>query len=110
MTQQYDLFTHYTNSSKMKFNDHKTITWLIMELGYINDSIILGDFPTVKHAQRLIDKKIAQAKSDLAKDGITDSFFMTSDYFGKIALHYEYKYPDGFAITCKRVIPRGQLN
>jgi hypothetical protein len=109
MTQQYDLFTHYTQSSKMKFNDHKTIQWLIYEIGYLNDAILLGDIVSVKHAQGLINKKFAQAKRDLAKDGITDSFFMASDYFGKIALSYEYKYPDGFTISCKQIVPTGQI-
>ena len=71
MTQQYDLFTHYTNSSKMKFNDHKTIHWLIYEIGYLNDAILRGDIIHFKNARKLAEKKLEQAKRDLAKDGIT---------------------------------------
>lgn len=109
MTQQYDLFTHYTNSSKMKFNDHKTIHWLIYEIGYLNDAILRGDIIHFKNARKLAEKKLEQAKRDLAKDGITDSFFMVSDFGGRIALSYEYKYPDGFAVKCTRVIPTGDI-
>ena len=106
----YNLTQHHQNSAAMKFNDHKTITWLMYELGYLNDAILRGDIINFKNAQKLAEKKIEQAKKDLAKDGITDSFFMVSDFGGRIALSYEYKYPDGFAITCKRVIPRGDLS
>lgn len=105
----YNLSQHHQNSQLMKFSDHKTITWLIYELGYLNDAILRGDIIHFKNAKKLADKKLEQAKKDLAKDGITDSFFMVSDFGGRIALSYEYKYPDGFAITCKRVIPTGDI-
>jgi len=105
----YNLPQHHQNSAAMKFTDHKTINWLIYEIGYINDAIILGDIISVKAGIKLAQKKIDQAKRDLAKDGITDSFFMMSDFGGRISLSYEYKYPDGFAITCSRIIPTGQL-
>ena len=93
----------------MKFQDHKIITWLIYEIGYINDAIILGDIISVKAGMKLAQKKIDQAKRDLAKDGISDSFFMMSDFGGRISLSYEYKYNDGFAIKCSRIVPTGQL-
>ena len=93
----------------MKFQDHKIITWLIYEIGYINDAIILGDIISVKAGIKLAQKKIDQAKRDLAKDGISDSFFMMSDFGGRISLSYEYKYNDGFAIKCSRIVPTGQL-
>ena len=105
----YNLSQHYQNSSTMKFNDHKTINWLIFEIGYLNDAIILGDIISVKAGMKLAQKKIDQAKKDLAKDGITDSFFMMSDFGGRISLSYEYKYDDGFSIKCSRVVPTGQL-
>jgi hypothetical protein len=105
----YNLSQHHQNSARMKFTDHKTITWLIYELGYINDAIILGDIISVKAGMKLAQKKIDQAKRDLAKDGITDSFFMMSDFGGRISLSYEYKYTDGFAIKCSRIVPTGQL-
>jgi hypothetical protein len=34
---------------------------------------------------------------------------MVSDFGGRIALSYEYKYEDGFAIKCQRIIPTGQI-
>ena len=105
----YNLSQHHENSARMKFTDHKTITWLIYEIGYLNDAIILGDIISVKAGMKLAQKKIDQAKKELAKDGISDSFFMMSDFGGRISLSYEYKYNDGFAIKCSRVIPTGQL-
>jgi hypothetical protein len=105
----YNLSQHHQNSAAMKFQDHKIITWLIYEIGYINDAIILGDIISVKAGMKLAQKKIDQAKRDLAKDGITDSFFMMSDFGGRISLSYEYKYNDGFAIKCSRIVPTGQL-
>jgi hypothetical protein len=79
----YNITQHHQNSARMKFTDHKTITCL------------------KKHCEH--------AKKELTKDGITDSFFMVSDFGGRIALSYEYKYPDGFAINCKRIIPTGDI-
>ena len=106
----YNLTQHHQNSAAMKFQDHKTITWLIYAIRYLNDAILRGDIIHFKNARKLAEKKLDQAKKDLAKDGITDSFFMVSDFGGRIALSYEYKYPDGFAIKCSRVIPRGDLS
>ena len=105
----YNISQHHQNSAAMKFNDHKTITWLIYEIGYLNDAILRGDIIHFKNARKLAEKKIEQAKADLARDGITDSFFMVSDFGGRIALSYEYKYDDGFAIKCQRIIPTGQI-
>jgi len=93
----------------MKFSDHKTITWLIFEIGYLNDAIILGDIISVKAGMALAQKKIDQAKRELSRDGITDSFFMMSSFGGRISLSYEYKYPDGFGVKCSRIVPTGQL-
>jgi len=93
----------------MKFQDHKIIHWVVYEIAYINDAIILGDIISVKAGMKIAQKKIDQAKRDLAKNGITDSFFMMSDFGGRISLSYEYKYNDGFAIKCSRIVPTGQL-
>jgi hypothetical protein len=106
----YNLSQHHENSAAMKFSDHKTITVLIETLGYMNDALTLGDIISFKHAERLAQKHLDHAKKELASDGITDSFFMISDFGGRIALSYEYKYPDGFTISCKRIIPRGQIS
>lgn len=105
----YNLPQHHQNSARLKFSDHKTITWLIYELGYLNDAILRGDIIHFKNARKLAENKIEQAKAELARDGITDSFFMVSDFGGRIALSYEYKYNDGFAIKCQRIIPTGQI-
>jgi hypothetical protein len=105
----YNITQHHQNSQAMKFTDHKTITCLIYELGYLNDAILRGDIIHFKNARKLAEKHCEHAKKELARDGITDSFFMVSDFGGRIALSYEYKYPDGFAITCKRVIPTGDI-
>jgi len=106
----YNLSQHHQNSQAMKFTDHRTITCLIYELGYLNDAILRGDIIHFKNAKKLAEKHCDTAKKELARDGITDSFFMVSDFGGRIALSYEYKYPDGFTITCKRIIPRGQIS
>jgi hypothetical protein len=105
----YNLSQHHQNSQAMKFTDHKTITCLIYSLGYLNDAILRGDIIHFKNARKLAEKHCDHAKKELARDGITDSFFMVSDFGGRIALSYEYKYPDGFAITCKRIIPTGDI-
>jgi hypothetical protein len=105
----YNLSQHHQNSAAMKFQDHKTITWLIYELGYLNDAILRGDIIHFKNAKKLAEKHCDHAKKELARDGITDSFFMVSDFGGRIALSYEYKYPDGFAIKCQRTIPTGDI-
>ena len=106
----YNLSQHFNNSQKMHFSDHKTVSVLIETLGYMNDALTLGDIISFKHAERLAQKHLDHAKKELSRDGITDSFFMVSDFGGRIALSYEYKYPDGFTITCKRIIPRGQIS
>jgi len=105
----YNINQHHENSARMKFTDHKTVTSLVYELGWLNDAILRGDIISFKHAERLAQKHLDHAKKELARDGITDSFFMVSDFGGRIALSYEYKYPDGFAITCSRIVPTGQL-
>ena len=105
----YNLSQHHQNSQAMKYTDHTTTTWLIYELGYLNDAILRGDIIHFKNARKLAEKHCDTAKKELARDGITDSFFMVSDFGGRIALSYEYKYPDGFAITCSRIVPTGQL-
>jgi len=106
----YNINQHHQNSAAMKFTDHRIIHWLVFELAFINDAILRGDIIHFKNARKLAEKKLEQAKADLAKEGITDSFFMVSDFGGRIALSYEYKYPDGFTISCKRIIPRGQIS
>ena len=93
----------------MKFTDHKTITNLIYEIGWINDSIILGDIANIKFGMKVAQRKIDEAKKELAADGIKDSFFMMSDFGGMISLSYEYKFDDGFCVKCSRIVPTGQL-
>lgn len=106
---EYDLFSHAQRSAKIEYTDRRTIDWLVTELGFINDSIILGDIINVKSGIKFGQKKIDQAKIDLAKDGITDSFFLLSDFGGVISLSYEYKFVDGYSVKANRIIPRGQL-
>jgi hypothetical protein len=106
---QPTLFDYFPRSEKMKFNDHKIITALIYEIGFLNDQIILGDISHIKFGLKFAQRKIDQAKKDLAKEGITDCFFMTSEFGGMIALSYEYKFDDGFSVKCSRITPTGQL-
>jgi hypothetical protein len=108
-TTQPTLFDYFTRSQKMNHNPHKTITALIYEIGFLNDQIILGDISHIKFGLKFAQRKIDQAKKELAKEGITDSFFMTSEFGGMISLSYEYKFPDGYSVKCSRITPTGNL-
>ena len=106
---QPTLFDYFHRTEKMKFQDHKIITALIYEIGFLNDQIILGDISHIKFGLKFAQREIEKAKKELAKEGITDCFFMTSEFGGMISLSYEYKFPDGFSVKCSRITPTGHL-
>ena len=87
----------------------KLIHWLVYEIGFINDAVILGDISNIKFGMKKAQKSIDEVKTKLKSIGITDSFFMMSEFGGMIRLSYEYKRPDGYVVKCSRITPTGQL-
>lgn len=106
---QPTLFDYFTRSQQMNHAPHKITTALIYSIGFLNDQLILGDISHIKFGLKFAQREIEKAKKELAAEGITDCFFMTSEFGGMISLSYEYKFPDGYAVKCSRITPTGQL-
>lgn len=107
MNNQLTFDDYFKSSRSVRFNDHKTICWLITEIGFINDSIKRKDITSAARAKAFVQRKIDAAKSDLIKDGITNSVFITYESQNSIGICYEYELPCGYKVKGSGIIPRG---